>query len=175
MIKNIIKYGIISGVIVAVLMLITKAVTNFEAGFAYGEILGYSTMIAAFSMIFIGIKKFRDSQTDGKATFVQSLVIGLGISVIATLFYSFTWGFIDGFSGGEFIEQYTTTTLTSLKESGATAEKIAETEKEMAYYKEMYQNPVSKLLITSVEILPVGILVSLISSLIFWIRDKKTV
>ena len=174
MIKNIIKYGLISGVIVAALMFLNFQTTDFDFNNPYGELIGYSTMVAAFSMIFVGVKKFRDSREDGKAKFWQSLLIGLGISLIATIFYAVAWGFIDGFTGGTFIEQYATATLTDLKESGASAQEIAATEKEMEYYKEMYQNPITKLAITASEIFPVGILVSLISALVFWIKDRKS-
>ena len=171
MLRNILKFGIFSGVIVATLMVVTQLVTQFNM--AYGELVGYSTMVAAFSMIFVGIKKFRDSRTDKKATFLQSLLIGLGISLIATIFYAATWGFIDGFSGGEFLDQYASAQLTELKENGATAEEIKATEAQIDYYRELYKNPITKMLITAVEILPVGIIVSLISALIFYIRDKR--
>ena len=44
---------------------------------------------------------------------------------------------------------------------------------ELNMYKEMYKNPVTKFAITLVEILPVGILLSLIYSLIFWLIGRK--
>ncbi|MEL7145214.1 MAG: DUF4199 domain-containing protein [Bacteroidota bacterium] len=173
MIKNIIKYGIIAGIIVSILMLLSARSGGMTS--AYGELIGYSGMVAAFSMIFVGIKKFRDSHPTGKVPFLHSLLMGLGISLIATIFYAVTWGFIDGFTGGQFIDQYISAELTRLEESGATAEQVANKAKEMNSYRVYYQNPILKMLITCLEIFPVGILVSLTSAFIFWIKDRKTV
>jgi len=169
--KNIVKYGLITGIAIAVLMF-AIGWSNWSINSSYAAVIGYSIMVAAFSMIFVAINKYREESETGKISFLKAFLIGLGISVIATIFYSVSWGFFDGFSGGEFIEKYATSTISQLKEDGASAEEIKSAESQMDYYREMYKNPISKMLWTSIEIFPVGILVSVISALIFWFKDK---
>jgi hypothetical protein len=55
--------------------------------------------------------------------------------------------------------------------SGATESALADKTKEMAEFKEMYKNPVFVVLTSYAEILPVGLAVTLVSSLIL---KKKT-
>lgn len=170
--KSIIKYGLITGIAIAVLMF-TIGWSNWSVNSSYAAVIGYTIMVAAFSMIFVAISKYREESETGKVSFLKAFLIGLGISVIASIFYSVSWGFFDGFSGGEFIEQYATSTINQLKEDGASAEEIEAAEIQMDSYREAYKNPVSKMLWTSIEIFPVGILVSIISALIFWYKDKE--
>jgi len=165
--KNaIIKYGLIAGVIISLSMTLVSwsdAVMNSS----YGAVVGYSAMVLAFSMIFVAVNKYKGTTEDGKVSFGKAFLIGLGISVIGTIFYVVTWGFVDGFSGGEFIEQYEASTMTQLKEEGASTGEIQLAKEQIESYREMYKNPISKMLITSTEIFPVGLLVSLINAFVF--------
>ena len=52
------------------------------------------------------------------------------------------------------------------KASGATAAELAKKTTEMAKFNEMYKNPLINVLLTYAEILPLGVVVSLISALI---------
>ena len=56
--------------------------------------------------------------------------------------------------------------IDSLKSGGATQVDIDKKTKEMAEFARMYKNPLFVILMTYVEIVPVGLLVSLICSLI---------
>lgn len=58
-----------------------------------------------------------------------------------------------------------------LRASGASQEEITRKTAEMAKFGEMYKNPLVVILMTYIEILPVGLLVSLISA---WILKRKT-
>jgi NADH:ubiquinone oxidoreductase subunit 6 (subunit J) len=66
----------------------------------------------------------------------------------------------------DFLEKYSAHMLEEMKAQGASAEKIQKESKEMASFAKMYQNPFFNALMTYVEILPVGVVVTLISAMI---------
>ncbi|RYD80031.1 MAG: DUF4199 domain-containing protein, partial [Sphingobacteriales bacterium] len=66
-----------------------------------------------------------------------------------------------------FMDKYTAHALAEAKKAGATATEMAVKVKEMNDYKEMYKSPVLIILFTYMEILPVGLIVSVICALIF--------
>jgi hypothetical protein len=64
------------------------------------------------------------------------------------------------------MEKFSAQELADLKASGASQAEIDKQTKEMANFTEMYKNPLFNALMTYAEILPVGLIVTLISSLI---------
>ncbi|MGB3465065.1 MAG: DUF4199 domain-containing protein [Cyclobacteriaceae bacterium] len=174
MLKVILKYGIIASVIIAIMMP-TVAWNDTIIRSDYAALIGYTILIIAFSMIFVAVGRYSESLADGKISFGKAFLIGLGISFMATLVYVIAWGLIDGFSGGEFLDRYADNMLSELKEEGATAEEIKNMEKQMDAYRDWYATPISKMVLTSTEIFPVGVFVSLITALIFKFRKKRKI
>ncbi|MNT54977.1 hypothetical protein D3C72_1921790 [compost metagenome] len=64
------------------------------------------------------------------------------------------------------MDKYVAHMLKEAKDSGASAAELAKQAKELAYNQQLYKNPIMVVLFTYMEILPVGILVSLIAALI---------
>lgn len=90
--RIIVVYGLIAGSIISVLMLFsmflwTKDVINFDNG----EYFGYGSMLVALSMVFFGIKSYRDNQNDRSIGFGKGVQIGLLISLLASLMYAVSW------------------------------------------------------------------------------------
>jgi hypothetical protein len=75
----------------------------------------------------------------------------------------------------DFAEKYAAATIDKLKTAGASASEIASTTKQMDSFKEMYKNPVMVILFTYIEILPVGLLVSLVAALILRRKPKPAI
>lgn len=128
--------------------------------------VGFSAMILAFSLIFVGIKKWRDDQNAGSLTFGQGFLIGLYISLIASTMYVISWMVEFHFFMPDFMEKLTAHTLEQAKAAGATAAEITKKKSEMEPYEAMYQNPLMFAQITYTEILPVGLVVSVVSAFI---------
>ena len=86
--------------------------------------------------------------------------------LIASTIYVVAWLIDSFFFVPDFAEKYSAYTLDKLKASGASQVEIDQQTKEMANFVGMYKNPFFNALMTYIEILPVGLVVTLISSLI---------
>lgn len=167
--KNIIIYGLIAGGIVSILMLSSvNYISHCEGSVDYGTsmLIGYASMLAAFSLVFVGIRNYRDKYNNGVITFGKAFKIGILIVLIASTMYVAAWLIDYYFFIPDFMEKYSAHMLEELKTSGATQVEIQKQTEEMANFAKMYKNPFFNAMMTYAEILPVGLIVTLISSLI---------
>ncbi|MCF0050678.1 DUF4199 domain-containing protein [Dyadobacter sp. LJ53] len=164
--KIIVVCGLISGIIVSTFMVSSVAVCYSTSDFEGNMLLGYAAMLLSFSLIFVGIKNFRDKFNGGFVTFGKALQIGLLITLIASTVYVIVWLVDYYLFVPEFMERYTTHVMRELQREGATAQELQEKSVEMDGYREMYKSPLMVILFTYAEILPIGLIVSLLSALI---------
>lgn len=171
--RIIIIYGLIAGSIVAAMILL--AIPLWKNGILNhdnGEVVGYTTMVIALSVIFFGVKSYRDKYGNGVITFARGVKIGLLISVIAAVMYSLAWEISLTQLGDEFVTQAMEQYFHEMKEDGATEAEIQEARNKMVMMQEYYKNPVIRFFITAVvEILPVGFVITLISAAL--LRKKE--
>ena len=168
MTKTIIKYGLIAGAIVALPFIITTNImtnSDGQVNFTLGMLLGYAAMLLAFSLVFVAIRNYRNEH-DGLVSFGKAFQIGSLIVLIASTIYVITWLIDYYYFIPDFAEKYAEHTLNELKANGAGPEELASKSKEMAEFSEMYKNPFYNAMITYVEILPVGLVITAISALI---------
>lgn len=164
MLRTILMYGVISGLIVIVPMclMLTFGPDGDHGG---GSVLqGYLTMLVALSLIFIGVKRYRDKALGGVIKFFPALLVGLGISAVAGVIYVIGWEITLQATNFSFIESYSTAMLERAQAKGASAAEIEKITKEMAVFKTQYANPLFRLPMTFVEIFPVGVVISLITA-----------
>ena len=170
--KVVIVYGIIAGTIVAAMMAITmpmyeKGTLNHDNG----ELIGYTTMAVALSMIFFGVKSYRDNYAGGEVSFWKAVKIGLLITAIAAFMYATTWEFVYPTMSSEFMQQMVDSQVEELKADGATPAEIEETRKSWEAFAEYYKNPFVRFAVTITEILPVGLILTFLSAGL--LRNKK--
>lgn len=164
--KTILVYGTISGIIVSLFLISSVGYCYASDNFEGNMWVGYASMILSLSLTFVGIKNFRDKQNEGVISFGKAFKIGLFITLIASSFYVISW-LIDYYLFiPDFMEKFGNQTLESAKSSGASASEISKKASDIESYKEMYKTPIGVILLTYMEILPVGLVVSLISALI---------
>jgi amino acid transporter len=169
--RIVITYGLIAGAIVCAMMYLTMPIGKEKNDFEMGEILGYVSMIVALSMVFFGVKIFRDKHLEGKITFGKGFVTGLYITLIAAVMYCVGWEIYYNTAASDFMANYTTNYIEKMQEEGASQQEIDEMTAEMASMSEMYKNPVIRFGMTFMEIFPVGLLISLISAGILRRKD----
>jgi hypothetical protein len=135
---------------------------NLENGMIYG----YTAMLLGFSLIFVGIKNYRDNHLGGYISFGKAFTLGLLIAFIASTVYVLMWLIDYHFFIPDFDQVYARHQIDQVKASGAGPAQIAATTAEMTQFVEDYKNPFYFIGMTYFEILPVGIIVSLFAALI---------
>lgn len=164
--KNVLIFGSLAGLIVALWMVISIASCYSNPNFEANMWLGYGSMIVAFSLIFVGIKNFRDKYNNGAITFGKAFKIGLYIALIASTMYVLAW-LVDYYLFiPDFMDKYAAHVITKAKANGASLAEINHQKAQMATYAQMYKNPFMVIVLTYLEILPVGLVISLIAALI---------
>ena len=91
MLRLIVRYGVIAGLVVGIPMFSLTVFGRNEGLEKYGYLIGYTTMLIALSAIFVAIKKHRDTALGGVIGFWPALGIGLAISFVAGIFYVASW------------------------------------------------------------------------------------
>lgn len=169
--RIILIYGLIAGVIISALMLLTIPLTMGHDDMKFNYLLGYVTMVVALSTVFFAIKAYRDKELGGHISFGRGFLIGLYITLIAAVLYAASWEVYYQMNGAEFMSKYAANQIQEMRSAGASEEAI---QKEMANMQKMmqwYKNPIFRFGFTMIELLPVGIIISLISAAI--LRKKE--
>jgi hypothetical protein len=170
--RVIIVHGLIAGTIVSGMLLVSQPlIESGTLNFDNGMVVGYASMVVALSMVFFGIKAYRDQHQKGAITFGQAFGVGILITLLASLLYASTWEVYYNIAGSDFMNQYTQYYLEKLEQEGASAGELNTARLEMEKSNEYYKNPVIRFGITLLEILPVGIVITLISSAILKKRE----
>ena len=171
MTKIVLIFGLISGAIAGALMwLLITFVGKDAVNFDNAMLVGYATMLIALSLVFFGIKSYRDNN-GGRITFLKGLQVGILISLISAVCYAAAWEIYYPSVGDEFMQKYTTYYLDKMKKEGATDAEIEKARAEGEQFMEMYKNFFVRFAFSLMEIVPVGIIVTLVSAALLRKRD----
>src|SRR5277367_1302752 len=88
--KVVLTFGLISGVLSSLMMLATVPFAH-KIGFDKALIVGYTTIVASFLLVFFGIRSYRDNAGNGHITFAKAFAVGISITLITCVFYVVTW------------------------------------------------------------------------------------
>src|SRR5258708_29795765 len=88
--KTVVTFGLISGVICSLMMVVTVPFAD-RIGFDKGAIVGYTAIVLSFLLVFFGIRSYRDNVGNGQITFSKAFAVGVSITVISCIFYVVTW------------------------------------------------------------------------------------
>ena len=171
--KTVLVFGLIGGGIIAILMSATVPFAD-RIGFDKGAIVGYTTMVAAFLMIFFGIRSYRENVGDGKISFGRGVAVGMLITLIVSVCYVVTWEVIYFKFMPDFCDKYAAYAIGKVRAAGASQAEIQAKTQEMATVKKLLQNPLTNSAMAFIEPLPVGLLVTLISALILRKNSPST-
>jgi uncharacterized membrane protein YcjF (UPF0283 family) len=165
--------GIIAGIVSVSWGVLSEGVLSDSLSLNTRMILGYTTMILAFSLIFVGIKNYRDTYSNGQITFGKALGVGLLITLIASTVYVVVWLIDFNYFVPDFGEKYQAQAIAEMKASGISAAEIQKQSAEMAVMMEKYKTSFTfRAMFTYLEIAPVGIVISLIAALILKNKTK---
>jgi hypothetical protein len=170
--RVVITFGLISGAISSVMMIATLPFVD-SIGFDTAEILGYTTIVLSFLMVFFGIRSYRDNVAGGTIGFVQAFKIGLLITLISCACYVVTWeilyfNFLPGFMDKMFAMM-----VEQVKASGAGPADIQTQLERMERFRELYRNPLMNAAITFLEPFPIGLVITAFSAAVLRRREPQ--
>lgn len=131
------------------------------------DIVGYAVMVVVFSLIYIGVRNYRNKELEGYISFGKAFKTGALIALVGSAIYVAAWLFSYYLFVPDFMDVYSEYAL-----KNCTPEELPAKTKEMADFKELYKNPLFVILITFSEVLPIGLVVALVSALILKRKRK---
>lgn len=151
---------------------VAGAIGSAIAGISLGEVsrlaalewLGYLVMIAALSLVFVGVKQYRDQELGGVIRFATGLKVGLGIVVVASVTYVAAWEAYLAATDHAFMDAYAESVLERRAQAGATEVEQAATRSELVAMAARYERTPARRFVTFLEIFPVGLVVALASA-----------
>lgn len=172
--KIVLTYGIISGVILGVLLALTAPLwQNGTITFENGMFFGFTSMILGFSLIYFALANFK--KNNGSLSFKQGLIMGLLITVIGCLMYAAVWMVLYETMFSDFSTKYTAYMTEQINASSKTAaqktKEIDAITKDFAMYD---SNALYRFGLTFMEPTIVGVLITLIATLILKTKRKQT-
>jgi len=163
--KTVLTFGLISGTLMAAMMFATLPFTNSPWLQSHSMMIGYTTMVLSFMLVFFGVRSYREN-VGGTITFGRAFAVGILITLISSVLYVIAWE-IMYFGIPSFGERFMTMCVAHVKNSGASPEAI-QTELDQLKY---LNNPFINAAMTFIEPFPVGLIITLISAAIL---RKKT-
>ena len=169
--KTVWTFGLISGALVSAMMAATLPFQD-ETGFDHSLLLGYTTMVLSFLLIYFGVRSYRDNVGKGTIGFGRALAVGSSIGLVASLCYVASWEVMYFKFMPDFMTKYGAHELEKARAEGASEAALAQKKAELDKFEKMYQNPAINAAYTILEPLPVALLVALISALVLSRRKR---
>ena len=163
-------YGAIAGAI-AVSLISAMIGLDLTSHDETAMLVSYLVMLIALSLIFVGVRRYRDVECGGVIRFGRAFLLGLGMAAMAGLIYAIGWEIFQAASGYDFMAEYSASILERMRAEGATAAAIEAQAAEMRAFAESYRNPLFRVPMVFLEIFPVGLLVALLSAAL--LRNPK--
>jgi len=173
--KVVLTFGLIAGTLSIIFTFLIATLCDWESiDFGRAELIGYASMIIALSMIFFGIKSYRDNYAGGKITFWKGVQIGLLITSIGSVMYVIGGEAYSAFNPGfapKVMEKYKEFETNKMKAKGASQAEIDTVMKQMTDMIKMMENPLIRFGIYIIEIFPVGLIITLLSAALLRKRE----
>jgi hypothetical protein len=155
-------FGLISGAIMALFMTATLPFTN-----ALGDhslVVGYTGIVAAFLLVYFGIRSYRDNVLGGTIGFGRALTVGLLIAAIGSVCYVVTWEVLYYKFMPDFYTKYAQSAVDQARKDGKSEAEIAKTRATMDEMAKNAGNPFWVFATTFIEPFPVGLVIALVSA-----------
>ena len=161
--KTVLTFGLIAGAILSAMMVVTIPFHE-QLGFDRAEVIGYTTMVLAFLLIFFGVRSYRDNVGGGRISFGRAMGVGSLIAAVASLCYVLTWQVVYFNFMPDYVEKYQARAMATARTEGKSEAELAALKAEMDRYAELYRNPAINAAVTFFEPLPVALVMTLISA-----------
>lgn len=165
--KIVLTFGLISGAVLAAMTAIMVPLCmKGTIAWDKSELVGYTSMVLAYLLVFFGIRSYRENLGGGAITFGRAFKVGILITLVTSAVYVISWEIVYFNFIPDFAERYSAHVIESMRAGGATAAVIEAKEAEMTRFRELYANPFFNVAMTFMEVFPVGVIVTMISAAI---------
>jgi hypothetical protein len=170
--KTILTFGVIGGVLSSLLMIGTTPFLH-KISSTTGLIVGYTSIVASFLLVYFGIRSYRDNVGGGQISFGRGFAVGICITLITCVFYVVTWEIIYFQFMPHIMDNYGLDTIAKMKAAGVNAAVVQAKVDEIRKTQEMLKNPLFNAATTFLEPFPVGLVITLLSAAV--LRRKRGV
>ncbi|HEX3131143.1 MAG TPA: DUF4199 domain-containing protein [Thermoanaerobaculia bacterium] len=164
--RTVLRYGLASSAVLVALSAAMLPCMNGTVSFDYGEVVGYSSMVLSFLLVFFGVKSYRDNVAGGAIGFGKAFQVGICITLITCAVYVVAWEIAYFNFFPDFLDKYTAHVLDKMRTEGETAAAISAKAAELASMAKYYDNILFNSAITFMEVFPVGLIMTLVSAAI---------
>jgi hypothetical protein len=161
--KTVLTFGVIAGAILSAMMLLTLPF-QLRIGPERGMVIGYTTMVLAFLLVYFGVRSYRDNVAGGEIGFGRAMAVGSLIVLVASVLYVATWELVYFKLAPEYGAQIQAHMLERARASGGSAREIQQKVEEIQRFAVMYRNPAINAALTFLEPLPVGLVFTLVTA-----------
>src|SRR5690348_1060580 len=116
--RTVLVFGLISGLVSSLMMLVTVPFSE-SIGFDKAAVLGYTTIVLSFLLIFFGIRSYREQVGGGAVSFGRGLAIGLLITLISSACYVAAWEAVSYKFFPDFADRFAAHMVAEARASGA--------------------------------------------------------
>lgn len=171
--RNVLIFGSIIGVILVIHIMYMVYLIYNKPNFQSNDVLGYIFLFGVFSLVFFGIRNYRNKELNGFISLGKALKTGALIALIASTIYVVFWLFYYYLYVPDFLDKYIEHVMLEATREGATEAELAAQSEQMDQFRSLYQGPFMVTLITYMEVLPIGLVVAFVSSLILKKKPEK--
>jgi amino acid transporter len=164
--RNVIIFGLVLGTIMTGHALYMVNTVYHNPGYEGNDVVGYIAMVIVFSLSGVGIWNYRNKDLGGVISLGKAFTTGALIVFVASTVYVVVWLFYFYLVVPDFIDKYSEHVILTAKKHGASEAELAAKQQSNEQFAEMYKNPVWVVLISYMEVLPIGLLVAFVSSLV---------
>lgn len=154
-------FGSVIGLVLATNSIIHMDMMYSNPGYKGNDAIGYATMVIVFSVIYFGVRNFRNKHLDGKIGFLKALKTGVLICFVASTYYVVFGLLYYYLFVPDFLDVYADYIIRN-----SPASEVEVKTAQMASFKEMSKNPLFVVLFSYLEVLPIGMIVAFVSALI---------
>jgi hypothetical protein len=153
-------YGILAGLVILAIFIPALALAN-----QHSMVVGYLIMLVGLTLVFVGVKRFRDIERGGIVRFLPAFLLGLAISLVASIVYVIGWEIYLSTTDYALFDDYIGEQMRSYQAAGMSGAELAQKTEEMAAMRAQFRdNMPFRLAMIFLEVFPVGLVVSLVSA-----------
>jgi hypothetical protein len=164
--KIVLRFGLASGAILVALSAVLLPCMQGSSNFDHGEVIGYSSMVLSFLLVFFGVRSYRDNVAGGAISFGKAVQVGLLISLVTCAMYVIAWEIAYFNFFPDFLDKYSAHVLAKMRAAHETEAAIREKAAQLAQMAKYYDNILFNSAITFMEVFPVGLIMTLVSAAI---------